>query len=126
MTMISGSNYLKFKEGTPFPEVIDHNPHVTYKVDDLEKYIEDAYSVTCGLMIVNEKNRLAFVWIDSAILKLHEENENGKLNGRKSKRQGKASSGVSFWYPRPESNRQRCFRRALLYPFNYGDTYSCV
>ena len=28
---------------------------------------------------------------------------------------------ILCWYPRPESNRQRCFRRALLYPFNYGD-----
>ena len=35
-------------------------------------------------------------------------------------------SGLSRvgWYPRAESNRQRCFRRALLYPFNYGDISS--
>ena len=25
------------------------------------------------------------------------------------------------WYPRAESNRQLCFSRALLDPFNYGD-----
>ena len=31
------------------------------------------------------------------------------------------SKAVLYWYPRAESNRQRCFRRALLYPFNYGD-----
>ncbi len=34
--------YLKFEEGTPFPEILHHNPHVAYKVDDLEHYIEDA------------------------------------------------------------------------------------
>lgn len=28
-----------------------------------------------------------------------------------------------LWYPRAESNRQRCFRRALLYPFNYEDMF---
>ena len=35
-------------------------------------------------------------------------------------------SGLSRvgWYPRAESNRQLCFRRALLYPFNYGDISS--
>ncbi len=32
---------------------------------------------------------------------------------------------LSSWYPRAESNRQRCFRRALLYPFNYEDMLSC-
>ena len=33
---------------------------------------------------------------------------------------------VICWYPRAESNRQLCFRRALLYPFNYGDILNCV
>ena len=54
--------YLKFEEGTPFPEEIHRNPHVAYKVDDLEKYIADADSVICGPMEANEKgDRLAFV-----------------------------------------------------------------
>ena len=39
--------YLKFEEGTPFPEEIHRNPHVAYKVDNLEKYIADAVSVIC-------------------------------------------------------------------------------
>ena len=50
------------------------NPHVAYKVDDLEKYIADADSVICGPMMANEKDRLAFVWKDGAILELYEEN----------------------------------------------------
>ena len=54
--------YLKFEEGTPFPE------------DDLEKYIADADSVICGPMEANEKgDRLAFVWKDGAILELYQE-----------------------------------------------------
>ena len=35
--------YLKFEEGTPFPEEIHRNPHVAYKVDDLEHYIADGH-----------------------------------------------------------------------------------
>ena len=43
--------YLKFEEGTPFPEVLHRCPHVAYKVDSLEKYIANADSViwpSCG------------------------------------------------------------------------------
>ena len=64
--------YLKFEEGTPFPEEIHRNPHVAYKVDNLEKYIADADSVICGPMPANDKDRLAFVWKDGAILELYE------------------------------------------------------
>ena len=28
--------YLKFEEGTPFPEILSKQPHVAYKVDDLD------------------------------------------------------------------------------------------
>ena len=66
--------YLKFEEGTPFPEEIHRNPHVAYLVDDLEKYIADADSVICGPMAANDKgDRLAFVWKDGAILELYQE-----------------------------------------------------
>ena len=30
--------YLKFEEGTPFPEEIHRNPHVAYKVDDCVRF----------------------------------------------------------------------------------------
>lgn len=67
--------YLKFEEGTPFPEVLHRNPHVAYKVDDLEKYIADADGVIIGPMMAGSGNdRLAFVWKDGAILELYEEN----------------------------------------------------
>ena len=41
------------------------------------------------------------------------------------KRMAATKAAILFWYPRAESNRQRCFRRALLYPFNYEDLLSC-
>ena len=47
---------------------------MAYKVDNLEKYIADADSVICGPMPVGEKDRLAFVWKDGAILELYEAN----------------------------------------------------
>lgn len=66
--------YLKFEEGTPFPEVLHRNPHVAYKVDNLEHYIEAADSVICGPMDSGSgKARLAFVWKDGAVLELYEE-----------------------------------------------------
>ena len=62
------------EEGTPFPEVLHHLPHVAYKADDLEKYIADADSVICGPMDANGKgDRLAFVWKDGAVLELYQE-----------------------------------------------------
>ena len=30
--------YLKFEEGTPFPEILSKQPHVAYRVDDLDHY----------------------------------------------------------------------------------------
>ncbi len=64
--------YLKFEEGTPFPEVLHRNPHVAYQVDNLERYIEDADSVICGPMASGSGARLAFVWKDGAIIELYE------------------------------------------------------
>ena len=59
--------YLKFEEGTPFPEVLHRCPHMAYKVDSLEKYIADADSVICGPMQANDQgDQLAFVWKDGA------------------------------------------------------------
>ena len=63
--------YLKFEEGTRFPEILSKQPHVAYKVDSLEKYIADADSVICGPMQANDQgDQLAFVWKDGAILEL--------------------------------------------------------
>ena len=50
------------------------NTWKTINLVNLEKYIEDADEVICGPMPANEKDRLAFVWKDGAILELYEEN----------------------------------------------------
>ena len=65
--------YLKFEEGTIFPEVLHRNPHVAYKVDDLDHYIADADSVICGPMSMGDSAKLAFVWKDGAIIELYQE-----------------------------------------------------
>lgn len=66
--------YLKFEEGTPFPEVLHRYPHVAYQVDCLDTYLADADGVICGPMPAGERDRLAFVWKDGAILELYESN----------------------------------------------------
>lgn len=65
--------YLKFEEGTPFPEILSKQPHVAYKVDDLEHYIAQAGSVICGPMDCGPGARLAFVYWDDAIIELYEQ-----------------------------------------------------
>lgn len=65
--------YLKFEEGTPFPEVLSKEPHVAYKVDDLEHYMNQAQQVLCGPMEVGPGARLAFVRWDDAIVELFEQ-----------------------------------------------------
>ena len=36
------------KEGTRFPEILSKQPHVAYKVDDMEPYIRQAQRVILG------------------------------------------------------------------------------
>ena len=40
--------YLKFEEGTRFPEILSKQPHVAYKVDDADPYLEDADRIIFG------------------------------------------------------------------------------
>ena len=40
--------YLKFEEGTRFPEILSKQPHVAYKVDDMTPYVEKAERVIFG------------------------------------------------------------------------------
>ena len=63
--------YLKFEEGTRFPEILSKQPHVAYAVDKLEPYIENADQVIFGPEAVDD-DRLAFVIKDDAIIELYE------------------------------------------------------
>ncbi len=58
--------YLKFEEGTPFPEELHRRWHVAYAVDDLDRYADDADRIICGPMDAGPGVRLAFVEKDGA------------------------------------------------------------
>ena len=47
---------------------------ISFALERSPRSIEDADSVICGPMMANEKDRLAFVWKDGAIIELYEEN----------------------------------------------------
>lgn len=64
--------YLKFEEGTPFPEIMHKNPHVAYRVDDMEPYLKDADQVLFGPVDAEPGVRLAFIIKDDAIIELYE------------------------------------------------------
>ena len=65
--------YLKFEEGTPFPEELHRRWHVAYAVDDLDGYAADADRVICGPMDAGPGVRLAFVEKDGAVIELYED-----------------------------------------------------
>lgn len=66
--------YLKFEEGTPFPEIMHKNPHVAYKVDNLEKYMEEG-TLIFGPAKASGTARLAFIIKDDTIIELYEDND---------------------------------------------------
>ena len=65
--------YLKFEEGTPFPEELHRRWHVAYAVDDLDRYADDADRIICGPMDAGPGVRLAFVEKDGAVIELYED-----------------------------------------------------
>ena len=65
--------YLKFEEGTPFPEILSKQPHVAYRVDDLDHYASQAQRIIFGPADCGPGVRLAFVIWDDAIVELYEE-----------------------------------------------------
>lgn len=65
--------YLKFEEGTRFPEILSKQPHVAYRVDDIEHYMFDADRTIFGPERISDSVRLAFVIKDDAIIELYEE-----------------------------------------------------
>ena len=67
--------YLKFEEGTRFPELLSKYFHVAYCVDDLEKYMDDADQIVFGPEVLSETQRLAFVLKDDALIELFEDKE---------------------------------------------------
>ncbi|MEG0752121.1 MAG: hypothetical protein RR998_09910 [Oscillospiraceae bacterium] len=64
--------YLKFEEGTGFPEILNRQWHVAYKVDDLDKYAKEADRILVPTMTMDNGDRLSFVELDGAIIELYE------------------------------------------------------
>lgn len=67
--------YLKFEEGTIFPEVMHKNPHIAFAVDDIEPYLEQADRIIFGPAENGPGVRIAFIIIDDTIFELYEKKE---------------------------------------------------
>ena len=65
--------YLKFEEGTRFPEILSKQPHVAYKVDNMDPYLKEAQQVIFWPETLSDTVRLAFITLDDAIIELYEE-----------------------------------------------------
>lgn len=65
--------YLKFEEGTRFPEILSKLFHVAYKVDDMDPYLKQAQRIVFGPEVLSDTARLAFVMMDNALIELYEE-----------------------------------------------------
>ena len=65
--------YLKFEEGTRFPEILSKFWHVAYKVDNMDPYLEDADEILFGPEVVSDTVRLAFIRKEEAIIELYED-----------------------------------------------------
>jgi len=65
--------YLKFEEGTAFPEIMHKNPHIAYKVDDMDIYLRQAQQVIFGPEEIGPGVRIAFIIMDDTIFELYEE-----------------------------------------------------
>lgn len=65
--------YLKFEEGTPFPEIMHKNPHIAYKVEDAQPYIDDADKVLFGPLDLEPGVRIIFIIKDDTIIELYEQ-----------------------------------------------------
>lgn len=66
--------FMKYEEGTPFPEILHKKPHVAYKVDSLESCIEDADELIYGPVAASSAAAmLAFIIKDGVIIEIFEE-----------------------------------------------------
>ena len=64
--------YLKFEEGTRFPEILSKQPHVAYKVNNMDPYLKEAQQVIFGPETLSDTVRLAFITLDDAIIELYD------------------------------------------------------
>lgn len=66
--------YLKFEEGTMFPEILSKLFHVAYKVDCIDTYLKEADRVVFGPKdTADGAASLAFILKDDALIELYQE-----------------------------------------------------
>lgn len=65
--------YLKYEEGTPYPDELHHRFHVGYQVDDLDFFLAKGDRVICGPLATAAGGRVAFVEKDGVAIELFEE-----------------------------------------------------
>lgn len=65
--------YLRFEEGAPFPKILSKQPHVAYRVDDLDHYVSQTQRTIFGPADCGPGVSLAFVIWDDAIVELYGE-----------------------------------------------------
>lgn len=64
--------YLRFEKDTPLPEELQTLVHVAYKVDDLDKQLQEN-KVIVEPWMADERTRIAFVMKDGILFELMEE-----------------------------------------------------
>ncbi len=64
--------YLKFEEGTPFPEFLHKNPHVAYMVDEAAPVLAEANQVLFGPAPGPDETRMYFIVKDDTLIELLE------------------------------------------------------
>ncbi|MCT4595793.1 MAG: hypothetical protein N4A57_16220 [Anaeromicrobium sp.] len=64
--------YLRFEEDTPLPEVMQKNPHVAFKVNNLDTYLKEN-DVVVEPFMAEENLRIAFIIKDNLLMELMEE-----------------------------------------------------
>lgn len=62
--------YLKYEEGTPFPEVLHKNIHVAYEVEDMQPYFDKAERIIFGPADLSDTMQFAYIEMDNAIIEL--------------------------------------------------------
>jgi len=62
--------YLRFQDGTPFPEVMHFNPHIAYEVDSIEEAAKGAKVIVEPIDLGHA--RICFIVKDNVIYELYQ------------------------------------------------------
>ena len=62
--------YLKYEEGTPFPERPHKNPHICYMVEDMQPYLDEAQQVIFGPVRLDDITDFVYILLDDTLIEL--------------------------------------------------------